>query len=131
MINLLLLLLFLACLGITAAWIAENPGSVTIYWFDYRIDTSFAFLLLLAILAAITLSYAYIFIRRVILSPGDFLERRSIKHYRKGLTELTFSVAALAAADIKKAETHTRKAEALLGRTPMTLLLSAQIARSQ
>jgi HemY protein len=131
MINLLLLVLFLACLGITAGWIAENPGNVTIYWFDYRVDTSFAFLLLLGIAAAFVLSYAYIFVRRVVLSPGDFLERRSIKHYRKGLTELTFSVAALAAADVKKAEAHTRKAEALLGRTPMTLLLSAQIARSQ
>ena len=57
MINILLLQLFLACTGIVGAWIAENPGIVSIYWFDYRIDTSFAFLMLVALLSAILLSY--------------------------------------------------------------------------
>lgn len=131
MLNLLLLLLFLTCLGITAAWLAENPGYVTIHWFDYRIDTSFGFLIVLAIVSAIALCYGYILIRKVILTPGHIAERHGLKQHRKGLTELTYSVAALAASDIKSAETHTRKAEALLGRTPLTLLLSAQIARSQ
>jgi HemY protein len=131
MLNLLLLLFFLTCVGITAGWLAENPGNVTIYWFDYRIDTSFAFLLLLAFFTAILLSYAYVLIRRIILTPGEMAERRGLKQHRKGLTELTYSVAALAASDVKSAELHTRKAEALLGRTPLTLLLSAQIARSQ
>lgn len=131
MLNLLLLLIFLTCLGITAAWLAENPGDVTIYWFDYRIDTSFGFLIVLAVVSAIALSYGYVFVRRVILAPGHIMERRGLKQHRRGLTEITYSVAALAASDIKSAETHTRKAEALLGRTPLTLLLSAQIARSQ
>ena len=131
MLNLLLLIFFLTCLGITAGWLAENPGNVTIYWFDYRIDTSFSFLLALALVATVVLSYTYVILRRIILAPSDFSERRGLKQHRKGLTEITYSVAALAAADIKSAELHTRRAETLLGRTPLTLLLSAQIARSQ
>jgi HemY protein len=131
MINLLLLLVLLCCVGIAAAWVAENPGDVTMTWFDYRIDTSLAFLLLLAIAAAFVLAYAIIFLRAFILAPGRFSLRRSERHYRKGLAEITYSVAALAASDIATAEAHTRKAQKLLGTTPLTLLLSAQIARSQ
>ena len=131
MLNILLLLFFLACVGITGAWIAENPGSVTIYWFDYRIDTSFAVLMLAALLSAVTLAYAYIIIRRLISAPDYFSNRRRAKFYEKGLVELTYAIAALAASDVNDAGAHTRKAEKLLGRTPLTLLLSAQVARSQ
>jgi HemY protein len=131
MINLLLLIIFVTCLGIASAWVAENPGQVTMYWFDYRIDTSFAFLLLLAIATAFILAYFYIMVRKLIMAPGQISTARQLKKHRKGLTEITYSVAALASADIKHAERHTKKAERLLGQTPLTLLLSAQIARSQ
>jgi uncharacterized membrane-anchored protein len=70
MLNLLLLLTFLTCLGITAGWLAENPGNVTIFWFDYRIDTSFSFLLAVALVLTALLSYALVILRRVILAPG-------------------------------------------------------------
>lgn len=131
MINLLLLLLFLTCLGITAAWIAENSGHATIFWFDYRIDTSFAFLLLVSLLGIFVAAYAFLTLRRLIRLPESLARRRNLRMYEKGLAQLTRSVAALAAADPKSADQHTRKAEKLLGRTPLTLLLSAQIARSQ
>ncbi len=131
MTQLFLLLLFLTCVGITAAWIAENPGNVTMTWFDYRIDTSFAFILLLTLVAALALSVVYIFIHRLIHAPHFFTRQRSAKQQQKGLTELTHSIVALAAADTRAAELHTRKAEKLLGRTPLTLLLSAQVARTQ
>jgi HemY protein len=131
MINLLLLLVFLSCLGIVGAWIAGNPGSVTIHWFDYQVDTSFAFLLLIALAAGFSIACAWALLRRIVLAPARYKQSRQLAHYQKGLTELTYSVAALASADIAGAQTHTRKAEKLLGRTPLTLLLSAQIARSQ
>jgi HemY protein len=131
MLNLLLLLVFIACLGLSAAWVAENPGAVTIHWFDWRIDTSFAFLMLLTVAGAFTMAYLYSVIYRLLKAPGHIAANRRLRHYRRGLSELTYSVAALAASDIKHAERHTRKAERLLGQTPLTLLLSAQIARSR
>lgn len=131
MTHLLLLLVLITCLGITGAWIAENPGNVTIHWYDYQIDTSFAFLLLIAALVAFLMAYVYIIVRGILTAPKRFAGQRTLKQYHTGLTELTYSVAALAAADVKSAEEHTRKAEKLLGKTPITLLLSAQIARSQ
>ena len=130
MINLLLLLFFLTCIGASASWLAENPGNVVIHWFGYRIDTSFAFLLLMALVAAFILAYVYIFLRHVAHVPEHFSKRRGLKHYQKGLSELTYSVAALAGADFKQAALHTQNAEKLLGPMPLTLLLNAQIAKN-
>ncbi len=131
MINLLLLLLFITCLGIVAAWMAENPGSVTIHWFDYRIDTSFAFLLAAALTAAIVVTCSTLIIRRLTLWPKQASQARRLKYQRLGLTELTYGVAALASGDIADAESHTKHARKLLGGAPLVLLLSAQIARSR
>lgn len=131
MTHLVLLLTFLTCIGITAAWIAENPGHVTMVWFDYRIDTSFAFVLFLTLLSAILITTLLLLVRRLWHTPHLFSRQRSANQQQKGLTELTHSIVALAASDTKAAEAHTRKAEKLLGRTPLTLLLSAQVARTQ
>lgn len=131
MIELILLLLLLAALGLAAAWMAEHPGMVTMYWLDYRIDTSFGFLILLFILGGILLSWCYLLTRRMVLAPQLITQARGMNKYRKGIQELTHSVVALAASDIKSAELHTQKAEKYLGRTPITLLLSAQVSRLQ
>ena len=131
MIAIFLLLIAISCFGLVAAWLAENPGNVTIYWFDYRIDTSFAALVLFALMVAVVVTVCYSLFRRFVLAPERFVQKRSLKYYSQGLSEITHSVAALAASDITTAEAHTRKAEKLLGSTPLILLLSAQIAKSR
>lgn len=131
MITLLLLLLVIAGLGIAAAWMAEHPGSVVIHWFDYQIDTSFAFLLLMALAVVFVIVIITGLLRRFITLPERMLQARQLKHYRHGVTALTHGVAQLAAGEVESAETHTRKARKLLGDTPLVLLLSAQIARSK
>ncbi|MFW0777351.1 MAG: heme biosynthesis protein HemY [Rickettsiales bacterium] len=131
MIRLWVLLCIIAGLGAMSAWLAGQPGSVTIYWFDWRIDTSFAFLIMVAAISAVLFAYLLIFLRALLLAPAHFSERRQMRHYHKGMAEITYSVAALAASDVKGAQQHTRKAEKLLGQTPLTLLLSAQVARNE
>ncbi len=131
MINLLLFFIALLLFGMAAAWVAENPGQVTMIWESWRVDTSVAFLVLVGVLVAIFLALLFTILRSLLKAPEEWSTRRQLKYHRKGLTELTYSVAALAASDVRSAELHTRKAEKLLGKTPLTLLLSAQIARSQ
>lgn len=131
MIELLLLLILLTCLGLTAAWLAENPGSVTMHWLDYQVDTSFAFLFLLFLASGYVVGWGFLLLRGIFRAPQTFAHGKSLRHHRRALAELTHSVVALAAADVKTADIHTRKAEKLLGRTPLTLLLSAQVARQQ
>lgn len=131
MMDMLLLLVLLACLGMSVAWLAENPGSITLNWMDYRIDTTAAFVLALTLVSALALAYAYLLIRRVLGARKWVAQQRSLRHYRQGMQHLTHSVVALAAADVNAADEHTRKAEKLLGSSPLTLLLSAQVSRLQ
>lgn len=119
MINLLLLLLFLffiACASFAIAILADNPGNVVMHWHGYEIETSVVFI----ILATVVFSIITILITLLI----TLLIRKS------GISEITYSVAALAASNIPAAEKHVRKVEKLIGQTPLTLLLSAQIAKS-
>ncbi len=131
MINMLLFLLFIACAGIVSALLAENSGIVTMLWFDYQIETSVAFLIISILLTAILMVLFTLLIRNIIFAPSRFWKKRNEKLLKLGISELTYSVAALASSDIESAENHTRKVEKLLGPTPLTLLLSAQIAKSR
>lgn len=131
MINLLLFLFFIACSSLSIAMIVDNPGSVTMLWFDYQVETSVAFIILVIILAAIFLVLFTLLLRLIIASPSQFLQRRNVKQLNNGITELTYSIAALASSNITAAETHVHKVEKLLGKTPLTILLSAQIAKNK
>jgi HemY protein len=129
MIRLIASLALLAVLALAGAWVADNPGEVTIFWFGYRIDTSFAFLLAGACVLGIVCAYLFIAARWLVLAPLRLSSRRSNGQYRKGLSALTQSLTALASGDAALAEQHTRKAQKFLGTTPLTLLLAAQTAR--
>ena len=131
MIALFALLIIVTCFSLVAAWLADNPGMVVMHWFGYQIETSAAVLLAFALIAAIVASIAWGTLQKLFLAPSRFMERRSLKQYRAALSEITHSVAALAANDMSTASTHTHKAEKLLGTTPLTLLLRAQISKSE
>lgn len=131
MINLLLFLFFVACASLAIAMVVDNPGSVTMLWFDYQIETSVAFIILVILFAAIFIVLFTLIIRLIIASPSQFWQRRNVKQLNNGITELTYSIAALASSNITAAETHVHKVEKLLGKTPLTILLSAQIAKNK
>ncbi len=131
MINLLLFLFFIACTSLAVALIVDNPGVVTMLWFDYQIETSVAFIILTILLTSILLILVTLILRRIISTPSRILQRRGVRQLKTGISELTYSVAALASSNIDVAEQHVHKVEKLLGRTPLTLLLSAQIAKSR
>jgi len=130
MTGLFVMLIAVAGFGFVAAWLGENPGNVTVLWFGYQIETSAAVLIAAAIIAAMAATFVYNLLKRIILTPRHYAERRSVKQYRVALSEITQSVAALAASDTHAAAKHTRKAEKALGTTPLTLLLRAQISKS-
>lgn len=131
MINLLLFLFFIGFAGLAAAFIVENPGNVTMVWFDYQIETSVAFIIIAALLAFTFLILLTSVIVRILSIPSRFRKKRTIKQLESGMTELTHSVAALATSNIESAEKHVGKVERLLGKTPLTLLLSAQISKTK
>ncbi len=100
-------------------------------WLGYQIDTSVAFIIFAAVFLAILIIIITLLVRRLISAPSEFFKRRHVNQLKSGISELTYSIAALASSNVDDAEKHVNKVERLIGKTPLTLLLSAQIAKNR
>lgn len=124
-------LLILAILvGVAAAWLADEPGRVTMDWRGWRLEASAATLGVLALLAIGALGALYrllLWLRRdTPFSAG----RRHDRRQRKGMAALTAGFNALAAGNRKQALKMAGQADKLLGGEPVALLLTAQAAEA-
>ncbi len=128
MFKVLFFFLFLTCLIGLSVWLTDNPGSVTIYWLGYEIQTYFGVLLfaLLGLLMSILL-FARI-VRVICKSPREFFNARRRRREAEGYKALTFGMAAVAAGDKDEATKFSKQADKLLGNPRITRLLSAQTA---
>lgn len=129
MIRLFASLLICAALVTAAVFIADRPGSVTLVWQHWRIDTSVAVLALGTAFVAIAASWIAVLLRRLWRLPGNLLRARRERRRREGYRALTQGMAAVAAGEPDEAERFARRANALLNEPPLTLLLSAQAAQ--
>jgi HemY protein len=129
MIRAVLVFVALALAAAAAAWLADNPGAVTILWRGWRVDTSFA---ALATAAALVALVAAAIVRLwASLVHGLRLSRRARaeSRRRRGYRALTQGLVAVAAGDAEEARRQARRANALLGEPPLAKLLSAQAAQ--
>lgn len=122
-------LLRLALLALLAVWLADKPGTVSIVWHGYAIDTS------AAVLAVAVVAFAYIclllhsiwgFLRH---GPAAWRQRRRLSKLLDGQRELARGFSALAGGSVAEAGLRAVKARRALGETPLTLMLQAQAAR--
>ncbi len=125
----LLILAALAAAVVAAATVADYPGSVDITWQGWEIETSVA--VLVAVLAVMVLALWLLFglMAKLVRLPGRFRRNRRERRRRHGEIALTRGMIALAAGDADGAQRYASRAEALLARTPLTLLLAAQAAQ--
>ena len=126
------LILYLVLALIVAAglaWWVDNPGAVTITWFSWQVDTSFAALVfILAGLLALGLliQAAYLWAKREMPVVG---ENRHLQRQKQGLSALNQAIVALAAGDGKEARKLALKAQKLLPPQPMMQVVAAQAAK--
>jgi HemY protein len=122
-----LLVVLLAAAGMH--WLADRPGSITIEWLGYIVETSvFRACLIMAALLAIAL-LAWSALRQVWLSPaavGRYLHRRRQK---RGLDALTGGIIAVGAGDQALALRYASQARKALPNEPLTHLLRAQASQ--
>jgi HemY protein len=121
--------LFVALVAWGAVLLAEHPGAVTLEFGGWRVDTSFAVLLVIvAAIAALTaLVYrGWLFLRR---APKNLDRAWQAKRRRQGYRALTRGMVAVAAGDADEARRQARRADALLDEPPLTMLVSAQAAQ--
>lgn len=126
------LLLYIAVLMVTAILLArliDVPGYVEMTWFGWHIETTPLFLTLMLLALFAVVMGGFWLLDRIVSLPGRYRNKRRVEYHERGLSALTEAIAALSVSDIANAKKLTKRSEKLLGKTPITHLLSAQLAR--
>lgn len=124
------LLAFLILLvAVSAAWLQQHPGTVTVEWLGWRADTSVA--MLAFAIAAVTIlgALGYRFWRFLRGLPATLADALRLRRRRKGYEALSAGMIAAAAGDSDAAQKQARRAGALLEDIAATRLLRAEAAR--
>lgn len=114
-------------LGAFAAFIAGEPGTLSLVWQGQRIETSAAAGILLFALTSAGLALAVLVFRR--LRPSALKRAKQGRDREKGWQALAQGLIAVAAGDAKDAKRLARIAEAKLKDPGKTLLLTAQASQ--
>ena len=132
MIKLLLGFLLILALSISAAWFAERPGLIQIYWLNHKIETSInvivtSFLILFLIFFIIFRLWSLIY-KKSFLIKFKYKERK----LNKGVRELTKGMVALAIGDSDNAQKFSQKAINIPENLkPLSVFLSAHSLQLQ
>ena len=129
MIKIVLFLLVLTGLAFGFAWIADQPGSVSLVFSGrtYEVDLVVALGFALALIVASMILWSII--RFVFRIPTLMSFTARMRRRNKGFAALTRGMVAAGAGDAKTAARAARDAEKLMGSEPLALLLSAQAAQ--
>ena len=111
------------------AWLLDKPGSVSMDWRGYRIETSVALLTTTIAVMAATAAIAYRIFLALWRAPTQIGEAWRGRRRQKGYRALTRGMVAVAAGDSDEARRQEKLAQALLNEPPLTMLLSAQTAQ--
>jgi len=122
-------LIVLAVVSLAAALVADNPGSVSLSWLGYEIETSMGILIAGVILISLILATIFRIWSFFRNAPRRIFRARREWRRQRGYKALTQGMVAVAAGDAKEARRLSKKAEDLLAEPPLTMLLSAQAAQ--
>lgn len=129
MTRLIFTLIFTLFGTLILAWWVDHPGNVVIVWEPWRIDTSFAVLVILTVaLIAIVLWFQGLVFRAKHGLPF-FGVSGQLRRQNRGLEYLSRATVALGESDAKSAQHFIEKALELLPTQPMLRLLAAQAAK--
>ena len=129
MLRLILGFAFVLFLAFAAAWLADQPGEISLRWGGYEITTSVlvgTVALAILVLAATLIWRSYHWLTGAPGAIGDWLRTRG---RRKGFEALSHGLIAAGAGDADAAAREVAAAERHLGGAPLTLLLKAQTAQ--
>lgn len=128
MIRLLGFLLLLAAVGLAAAWVADEPGSLVFEWRTWQIRTSPAVLAaaVLAVLAAA--AFLGVVLRWAFAIPGRIRRWRAERRRGRGWRALEAGLAAAAGGDRAGVLRALRGVRSLPADAPLRLLLESQAA---
>ncbi len=128
MVRAIYLFILIALVSVAGVWLANNPGSVSVRWGGYAIETSMVFLAAATLIAALLVTLLLLIYRWIRNSPGRIGGAFFARRRTKGLEALSNGMVAIAAGDAEEARKAAVLAEKHLKGEPLALLLSAQAA---
>lgn len=129
MIRLVLFLVLLGALGFGAAWMADQPGTVSILWLGRQIEFEVLTGLIALVVAAALVMAVIGLARWLIASPALAARALRRRRRRKGTEAISRGIIAIGAGDRRSAERHAAEAAKYAPDQPLTLLLKAQTAQ--
>jgi HemY protein len=125
----LLFLVALAALAYGLEWIIDQPGSLTLDWGGYHVDTSIPVAVGGLLLTVAALALLWSIISAVFGLPELLRERSAGRRREKGFKALSRGIVAVAAGDSSSARKAAREAEKHLPGEPLAQYLKAQAAQ--
>lgn len=107
-------------------WLADRPGSVTLRWEGWRVDTTVPVLVLAVLVVLAAVNAALRLVHSVLRGPGRWMASRRAKRTEEGYRALSDGMAALALGDTKQAKRLAKRADRLLPDSSIAGLLTAQ-----
>jgi HemY protein len=129
MLRLILYLIVVGAIGAGAAWLASNPGELTVTWFGYRTETSvFAAVAILVLLMAAA-AVLWSGVHGILTAPRRVISRLRERRERRAREALRHGIFAVGAGDAQLAARYASEARQTLEHEPLTKLLRAQAAQ--
>jgi HemY protein len=129
MTRILLFVLFIVAAALGLAWLADRPGTVTVQWLGYQIETS-AFVATLVMFALVLLVILVIALLRYVWTrPAAVAAYMHERRQQQGLEALSRGLLAIGVGDRAQAQRYAGIAGRYLPREPLTALLRAQAAQ--
>ncbi len=129
MIRMIVFVLLLAALAMGGAWLAEQPGEITLIVDQWRIDASLGMGVVLLLGTAILVALLWSIARFVFRLPGLMSLAARTRRRARGFSAISRGMIAVGAGDPQNARRYANDAQNLLGEEPLTLLLRAQSAQ--
>jgi HemY protein len=126
MLRILIFLFLIALAALGLGILVEQPGSLSLTWFGYHVDTSPVVGLSAVALCAI---FGWGLLRFLFGIPGLVSLTKHARKRARGHEALTRGILAAGVGDVRKAQKASQDARKLLPHEPLTLLLEAQAAQ--
>ncbi len=129
MLRLILFVLVVGAAAVGLAWVADKPGTLSVEWLGYELETSvfIAGLMLGAMMLVILALWSAL--RYLLSRPAVLSELMKKKREQRGLDALSRGLIAVGAGDKEEARKFAGQARKLLPAEPLTGLLRSQSAQ--
>jgi HemY protein len=115
--------------AVAAVWLADRPGSVSVTFGGYQIQTTVAVAAVALVGVAFALAVLWSAVNALLHLPSRMNFATRARRRARGYKAISRGMVAVGAGDAIAARRNANEAERLLGNEPLTLLLKAQAAQ--